>query len=185
MRVLATFSEEALGARYADGAGIAVSPDGHLAIPVSTPGGASEYRVVDLRDPSAPPRAPDAEAMFATWGPDDRLAMVVNSGDLTIYDAHTGLTSAVAPHGGAPRDILFRPAWALDGSGLQANGSEGPGFGVLGLDGTFIAGATPCSRRGSGPPHGRDRRTSPVLGGRGLRLRGRLHADDDGRQRLP
>ena len=146
-RVLGSWTADDLGASYSDGAGVSVSPDGHLAVPVSTAAGTSEYRIVDLRDPTLPPRTPDAEAMFGAWGPDDRFAMPVNAGGVVVYDAHTGVSTALGAGSttGGPRDVTFRPVWDLDGSGLLANGVGGTtnGFGVLELDGTTTPGDHP------------------------------------------
>jgi hypothetical protein len=157
-RTLGSWTAEILGGSYSDGGGVALSADGHLAVPVSMPAGTSEFRIVDLRDPSVPPRTPDAESMFGAWGPGDRFAMIVNAGGYVAYDAHTGASVTVATQGPGPREIAFRPVWTSDGSGIHANGVPGAtnGFGVLRLDGTTVPGALPEFPTGLGP-----RRTAP------------------------
>ena len=157
-RTIATFDAATLGGTYAEGAAIGVSVDGYLAVPVSMPTGSSEFRIVDLRDPTAAPRTPDAQSMQGTWSPDGEFAMLVNAGGYVAFDAHRGISTIVPAGDGSPREILFRPVWALAGGGLHANaGLAEDGFGVLGLDGTFVPGPGPAFETGVGP-----RRTDPA-----------------------
>jgi hypothetical protein len=158
-RVLASYSSDELSGRYADGAGIAVSPDGYLAVPISLEGYSSEYRIVDLRDPDAPIRAPDAESRQGAWGPGGLFAMFVNQGGYVVYDVTTGRSRYVPGSDVGFRMNGFEPIWADDGSGLQADRQAGNGVaeqGVIDFDGQWVAGSTAAYEAGVGA-----RRTFP------------------------
>ena len=138
------------------------------------PAGTSEYRIVDLRDPSLPPRTSRMPRRCSAPGvPDDRFAMPVNAAASWSTTPIPALEPTQLGGRWPPRDIMFRPAWALDGVGLLANGGDaGPtSFGVLEQDGSFVAG-----RRARVPGRRRDATHRPRWRSAAVRHRARTTA---------
>ncbi len=92
---LATFGEAQLGGSWT-GQTVTYSGDGRLSVPTYVGAADNQFAIVDLRDPAAPPRYPDAVGSVATWRPDGRLAFDANDGTIAVYDLDTGGTSRVA-----------------------------------------------------------------------------------------
>ncbi len=144
------------GTTILEGEPIRVSPGGFLTIAVEGPfdqtaGGDPVARrlVFDLQ---APARAPlVVSAGTPAWGPDGRLAITHATG-VTLVDPASGRTTTIVD----PEGVDAADVWAADGSGLLASRYDGSTdsstAGVLGLDGTFAAGARP-----PWPATGRDR----------------------------
>ena len=105
-RTLATFDADQLGGPWT-GQTVTYSGDGRLSVPTYVGAADNQFAVVNLRDPAASPRFPDAVGSIATWRPDGRLAFDANDGTIAVYDVATGVTSRVAiSDGETPPDTL-------------------------------------------------------------------------------
>lgn len=137
---LATLTADLLGGTYSEW-WADLSPDGHLAVPVTVSQG-STASVIDLRAPDQRAVLPDAEGSMPAFGPDGRLALPTNSGQYAIFDPLTSATTFTEPPSGTYAiQVPFSPAWSAAGDGLigrGAGGNQAGDVGLVRLDGSFV-----------------------------------------------
>lgn len=177
---VASFGNDHLGGSWSNEA--AYSGDGWLALQTETGAADSQTAIVDLRDPSAPARFPDASGYVGVWGPDGRVIARVDEAAVSVYDVASGTMTRVAIPAGAPLiSSPYRYAWTADGTGFAAEGDTSygddaapggvrpPPLKTLLLDGEVVEEARPVFQMGMGPRRVRDD---------GAHLRCRPDADD-------
>ncbi len=124
---LATFDNGQLGGPWT-GDPVTYSGDGRLSVPTYVGAADNQFAVVDLRDPTATPRYPDAVGHVATWRPDGRLAYDANDGTIAVYDVGTGVTSRIGITEGVP--VLPHAMDAVDvGLGPRRDRADGTRLG--------------------------------------------------------
>jgi hypothetical protein len=143
---LATLTTGQLGGAYIE-SWAALSPDGHLAIPIFIDG-ATTTAVVDLREPTAAALLPDVDGGAGAFGPAGLLAMFTNDG-YAVFDPLRNLTSFTMGSAAlTTTSVGSNPVWASTGTGLIG---ESPGIGTVRFNGQFQPGEAPTFYGGTGP----------------------------------